>query len=222
VARWTKTVDLSAGVYRFTGARDDGIRVYIDNVPVVDAWAFGNAEYSVDKVVQSGSHELRVEYFEGGSGARAGFSYERIGDVVPTDAGYAAEYFANRDLAGAPALTRTDDAVDFDWGGGAPGDGVPSDNFSARWTKSLTVSEAGTYKFTVTSDDGVRLYVDGQRVLDKWIGQSRTTNTVTRAPSEGAHEIKVGVLRGRWGRGREAQLREDLRSAAAPARSVQR
>ena len=50
----------------------------------------------------SGVHQLRVEYFEGGGGARAEFSYDRIGDVVPADGAYAAEYFANRNLEGAP------------------------------------------------------------------------------------------------------------------------
>jgi glucose/arabinose dehydrogenase len=189
VARWTKTVVLSPGVYRFSGARDDGIRVYVDNLPMVDQWTFGNAEYSVDKVVAGGPHELRVEYFEGGGGARARFSYDRIGDVVASDGGYAAEYFANRDLQGAPVLTRPDDAIDFEWGSGAPGDGVPADNFSARWTKSVTLEEAGTYKFTVTGDDGVRLYVDGERALDKWVPQGRTTYTVTRQLSAGTHQI---------------------------------
>ena len=125
VARWTKTVMLSAGVYRFTGVRDDGIRAYIDNVPVVDQWTFGNEEYSVDKVVTGGAHELRVEYFEAGGGARAEFTYDRIGEVVPADGGYAAEYFDNRNLAGTPVLTRTDDAIDFDWGGGAPATACP-------------------------------------------------------------------------------------------------
>lgn len=191
MARWTKTVMLSAGVYRFTGGRDDGIRAYIDNVPVIDQWTFGNAQYSVDRVVLRGPHELRVEYFEAGGGARAELTYERIGEVVATDGGYSAEYFANRNLEGSPVLTRTDDTIDFDWGGGAPGDGVPADNFSARWTKSLSVAEAGSYKFTVTGDDGVRLYVDGQNVLDAWVGQSRTTHDVTRHLTQGTHEIKL-------------------------------
>jgi glucose/arabinose dehydrogenase len=189
VARWTKTVPLSAGVYRFSGARDDGIRAYIDNVPVLDAWTSGSADYSVDKVVQGGAHELRVEYFESGGGARAEFSYDRIGEVVPTDGGYAGEYFANRDLQGAPVLARQNDAIDFDWGGGAPGDGVPADNFSARWTKSLTVAEDGSYEFTVTSDDGVRLFVDGQKVIDKWIPQSRTTYSAIRQLTQGTHQV---------------------------------
>jgi hypothetical protein len=189
VARWSKTVVLSAGVYRFSGVRDDGIRAYIDNVPVLNLWTFGNMEYSVDKVVAGGSHELRVEYFESGGGARAEFTYDRIGDVVPADDGYTAEYFSNRHLTGAPVLTRQDDAIAFDWGGGAPGDEVAADDFSARWTKSLTVAEDAVYKFTVTGDDGVRLYVDGQRVLDKWIFQGATTYTVTRQLTQGAHQI---------------------------------
>jgi PA14 domain len=189
VARWTKTVALSAGVYRFTGGRDDGIRGYIDNVPVVDMWNSGNADYSVDKVVPSGTHELRVEYFEAGGGARAEFTYARIGEVVASDGGYDAEYYPNRNLQGTPVLTRPDDAIDFNWGEGTPGDGIPADNFSARWTKSVTVAEVGTYKFTVTGDDGVRLYVDGQILLDKWIPQSATTYIVTRQLTAGAHEI---------------------------------
>jgi glucose/arabinose dehydrogenase len=189
VARWTKTVSLSAGVYRFSGTRDDGIRAYIDDHPVVDQWAFGSADYSVDKTVTGGTHELRVEYFEGGGGASASFAYERIGDAVPSDGGYAAEYFDNRNLQGAPVLTRTDDAIDFNWAGGAPGDGVPADGFSARWTKTLNVDDPSTYKFTTTTDDGVRLYVDGQLVLDKWIFQGSTSYTVNRQLSAGVHQI---------------------------------
>jgi glucose/arabinose dehydrogenase len=188
VARWTKTAVFSAAVYRFTGVHDDGIRVYIDNVPIIDRWTRGNAEYSVDKLVSSGPHEVRVEYFEAFGGARAEFSYERIGEAVSADGGYAAEYFANRNLSGSPALTRTDGAVNFDWASGAPGQGVPADEFSARWTKSVTLEE-GVYKFTVTSDDGVRLYINGERVLDKWIQQGATTYTVNRQLGQGTHEI---------------------------------
>ncbi len=171
VARWTKTVKLSAGVYRFSGVRDDGIRAYIDNVPVVDRWTTGHENYSVDKVVTGGEHQLRVEYFEAGGGAQAEFTYERIGDVVPGDGGYAAEYFANRDLAGTPALTRTDDAIDFDWGSGPASDSLPANNFSARWTKTINLADPSAYKFTVSSDDGVRLFIDGVKVLDS--GTSR-------------------------------------------------
>ena len=69
-------------VYRFSGVHDDGIRAYIDNVPVVDQWTTGNQAYSVDKVVAGGPHELRVEYFEASGGARAEFTYDRIGEAA--------------------------------------------------------------------------------------------------------------------------------------------
>jgi glucose/arabinose dehydrogenase len=191
VARWTKTVSLQSGLYRFSGGRDDGLRAYIDGTPVVDHWVNGNDDYTVERNVTGGQHELRVEYFESGGGARAEFTYERIGDLVQGDGGWAAQYFDNRSLLGTPVLTRTDDAVDFNWGGGAPGDGVPADNFSARWTKSVTLEEQGNYKFTATTDDGFRLFVDGDVVLDKWTPHGATTYEATRELSAGTHEIKL-------------------------------
>ena len=114
--------------------------------------------------------------------------YQRVGDVVPEDPGYRAEYFANQDLAGAPALIRQDAAVDFAWGDGSPGDGIPVDHFSARWSKAV-VLPAGPYAFTVRSDDGTRLYVDGVLVLNDWTNHGPTTHTVTRQLTEGTHEI---------------------------------
>jgi glucose/arabinose dehydrogenase len=213
-ARWTKTVDLSAGVYRFSGVHDDGMRIYLDNVPILDKWQFGNEQYSVDRVVASGEHQLRIEYFEGGSGARVEFSYERVGDWAQTDGGYAAEYFANPDLAGTPVLTRTDDSIDFDWSAGSPGDGVPANNFSARWTKSVDLAEGGAYKFTVTADDGFRLYIDGQIVLDKWLFQRRTTYTVARQLPQGSHQIVLEYFDG--GGDAVAQMSYEPTSDPAP------
>ena len=188
MARWTRTDVLSAGVYRFSGTADDGIRVYVDNVPVVDLWQPQLANFSVEKVVLGGSHVIRVEYFENGGDATAIVDYERVGGVVAADNGYPAEYFANTSLTGAPALTRQDAAVNFDWGAGSPGAGVPADQFSARWTKAVQLA-AGSYAFSVTSDDGARLYVDGQLVLNHWTLQGPTTYTATRHLDEGTHNI---------------------------------
>ena len=187
VARWTRTATLSAGVYRFSGGSDDGIRVFVDNVPVVDRWRDQNATYSVDAVVLGGTHAIRVEYYENAWDAFVKFDYTRIADVTPSG-GYAADYFANGDLSGAPSVTRADSAVDFDWGSGSPDPAIPADNFSVRWTRSLQFAE-GSYAFTVTADDGVRLFVDGVKVIDKWVDQSPTSYSVTRQLSEGTHEI---------------------------------
>lgn len=103
---------------------------------------------------------------------------------------YSAEYFNNVDLSGQPAFTRGDEAIDFDWGGGSPNPVIRSDNFSARWTKSVEFAE-GTYEFTAIADDGIRIYLDGVRILDKWIDQPPTTYRIRTGISEGSHTIAI-------------------------------
>ena len=85
--------------------------------------------------------------------------------------GLTAVYFSNGTLAGAPALKRIDAAIDFQWGPGSPGPGVPIDNFSVRWEGLLAAPTTGRYKFTVATAEGVRLWVNGKKVLDTWDGK---------------------------------------------------
>ena len=108
VARWTKTVTLSAGVYRFSGVRDDGIRAYIDNVPVVDQWTFGNDDVQRRQGRDRAAHTSCAWSTSRPAAAREPSS-PTTGSVTScrATADTPREYFANRDLAGAPVLTRT-------------------------------------------------------------------------------------------------------------------
>ncbi|MEM7410054.1 MAG: PA14 domain-containing protein [Myxococcota bacterium] len=63
---------------------------------------------------------------------------------------------------------RDDVVIDFDWGGGTPDASVGNDEFSIRWTGTLIPEFSETYTFTATSDDGVRVFVDGTLVVDDW------------------------------------------------------
>ncbi len=78
--------------------------------------------------------------------------------------------------AAVPALTRMDSSVDFDWGDGSPGEGVPADGFSVRWTGSVRLPKDGKYTFYTVSDDGVRLWVDDYLVIDSWTDHGTTEN----------------------------------------------
>ncbi len=78
--------------------------------------------------------------------------------------------------AAVPALTRMDRSVDFDWGDGSPGEGVPADGFSVRWTGSVRLPKDGKYTFYTVSDDGVRLWVDDYLVIDNWADHGTTEN----------------------------------------------
>lgn len=79
------------------------------------------------------------------------------------------DYFNNVDLAGSPSHQTTTDLINFNWGGNSPHPGIVSaDNFSARWTTSVIPPESGTYTFYTLVDDWVRLYVDGNLLIDGW------------------------------------------------------
>jgi len=99
--------------------------------------------------------------------------------------GLRGEYFRTADLAGSPALVRTDAQIGFGWDRGSPtdnlmargeagpGQGVPNDNFSIRWSGQLLPPVSGRYRIEAAADDGFRLYVDGKRVLDHWTPSDR-------------------------------------------------
>jgi len=89
--------------------------------------------------------------------------------------GLKGEYFPNMNLSGQPALTRTEN-VGFNWGGASPGQPIGADSFSVRWTGSLIVPESGTYTFSTNSDDGVRLSVNGDWIVNNWGDHSATVN----------------------------------------------
>ena len=120
--------------------------------------------------------------------ASGGFSPKAAFSAAP--GAWRAEYYANPWLVGAPAVVRDEGAINWDWGWGSPAAGVPADDFSARWTAILPF-EGGSYRFSVASDDGVRLFIDGRLVLDKWQDQARTTHSATVDLTAGAHAIRL-------------------------------
>lgn len=94
-------------------------------------------------------------------------------------------YFDNRDLSGEPVICRSEERIDFDWTGRSPAPGVPPTNFSARFTGKLLPPEDGEYLLAVTSDDGVRVWLDGDLVIENWTIHPPTTNTATVALKKG-------------------------------------
>jgi beta-glucosidase len=86
--------------------------------------------------------------------------------------GLKGEYFANRDLSGSPVLTRVDRRIRFEWGDSAPASGMPADDFSMRWTGKIRVESDGEYQFFVQGDDGFRLFVNGEKIIDEWRDQA--------------------------------------------------
>jgi beta-glucosidase len=93
------------------------------------------------------------------------------------ESGLKAEFFSNKMLEGAPVVTRLDREVNFDWGMSNPAPGIPSDDFSARWTGKLVANKTGKYRFGAIADDGVRVYLDGKLIAEDWSEHAPATVT---------------------------------------------
>jgi PA14 domain len=188
--RWTRTVYFDPGTYRFTATADDGVRVWVDGALLIDRWIDQSpTTYIADISLGAGNHTVKMEYYEDRGGAVAQLSYARI---TPTPSGvWHGQYFSNMYLSGPPVLVRDDPVLNFNWGTGSPGPAVPTDHFSAKWDSVQTLSATGNYTILATSDDGVRVWVDGVIAIDDWYDHPPTTFTSVRYLAAGAHNLHV-------------------------------
>jgi LysM repeat protein len=101
-----------------------------------------------------------------------------------------ASYYCTKDLSGEPVIVRDDYDVRFNWYGGSPGEGLPDDRFSVRWERNVYF-DGSVYHFEATVDDGVRVYVGENLVIDSWREQPSTTYTADVQPPKGVHKVTV-------------------------------
>jgi hypothetical protein len=190
--RWTGTLAFDAGNCRFSVQVDDGVRLWLDEHLIIDQWHESTgALYSADAYLSANPHAVRVEYFNGRGSAHIKVWWEYrdpvVAQIYPDWKG---EYFGNISLAGTPFLIVNDRLLDFDWADSAPASGMPSDNFSIRWTRTVNLS-AGTYRFHARVDDGVRLWVDDVMLIDHWQDGAVNTYFGTLRLSGGNHSLRV-------------------------------
>jgi hypothetical protein len=76
-------------------------------------------------------------------------------------------------------MKRLDPMVNFNWGSNSPDPAVPADNFMVRWTGQVEVPDTATYTFYTQTDDGVRLWVNNQLIIDNWTDHSSTLDQGT-------------------------------------------
>jgi hypothetical protein len=187
-ARWTREAWFDGGTYRFKVLSDDGVRLWVGDQLVVDEWQDRLAvPLYIDRYISAGTYRVTIEYYEHWGDATCAIGWNRVvgGET------WIGEYFDNRKLDGSPVYTRNDNAIDFDWDSGSPDPAVPADKFSVRWTRVVEF-DAGTYRFLTSTDDGVRVWVDGGLVVDAWYDQKLpNTRTGEVYLAAGRHTITV-------------------------------
>jgi LysM repeat protein len=195
--RWTGTFQFETVDYRFFARADDGITVYVDDVLVIDGWRNGSLRtYSSLQNMTAGDHTIVVEYYDYVQVARTYFWARKISgpapdsEPAPLAGGWSAQFFNNEELAGDPVLTRVDPWIGFEWDTDGAAPEVWADHFSARWTNSITL-ERDHYRICAMSDDGVRIWVDSDLVVDHWQADNGTVYCGTFYSTGGTHQVKV-------------------------------
>ena len=117
------------------------------------------------------------------SNHRVAFSHttiEKLEDRVMLTAGNGlqAQYFDTTNLS-SPALVRIDPAINFDWGAGSPDAAIGDDLFSVRWSGEVESQFTETYSFILNANDGARLWVNGQLLIDEFESGSISDETAS-------------------------------------------
>lgn len=108
--------------------------------------------------------------------------------------GFVGQYYRGTKLSEF-VVNRVDQTVNFDWGSGQPHPDIPGDNFSVRWNGIFTAphdSGIDSYRFTVRTNDGVRLYANGELVIDDWTSHAPTSFQYERDLATG-EEVMLSI-----------------------------
>jgi hypothetical protein len=190
--RWTRPFEFAEeGDYRFLADVDDGVKLYLDGWLVIDEWNTNPyvLHTGVFADIKPGVHTIIVEYFEAAGEAHLKVWLEK---TLVSSAKWVGEYYNNPDFHDAPFLVREDDDLDFNWGNDEPASGMPDDNFSVRWQRTVVLKE-GDYDFKVQLDkeDRVKIYLDNWLILEEDSENGGTVTDSFKDVGAGTHTIRV-------------------------------
>jgi chitodextrinase len=208
-ARWTTRQEIPAGVYRLTARFDNGARLWVDDTLIIDEWRNGPIRSASAYVhLAAGVHSLKMAYYhvEGPAVAQLEVAY------LAAFPDWQAAYFDQPDFNSPPVVIRNEAEIDYDWGAASPIPSViPADRFAARWSRSAGF-EAGVYLFQIEAEGRVRLWLDGQPLLESWDETAlRRLEAKTGPLEQGRHEVRVEYVKERG----QALIRVNWRSLRA-------
>ncbi len=193
--RWSGQVEaLHSETYTFYTGSNDGVRLWVDGQLLIDNWT--DHTYTEDSgtinLIAGQKYDIKLEYYDKTGNAVSALYWEsasRDKEIIPQSqlypetqpsqgrgSGLKGQYFDNKNFTNLK-LTRTDAAIDFNWVDGSPDPQIQADTFSVRWSGQVEALYDEEYTFYTTSDDGVRLWVNGQLLIDNWTDHAVVENS---------------------------------------------
>ena len=221
--RWTgKIRPRFSETYLFMTLSDDGIRVTINGQPVIDNLTYHAPSWNWNWINLNANqdYDIRIEYFQGMGDAQLQLWWQSPSqnkELVPASQllpavtaspavpsangqGLTGEYFLDSNgshFQGQPVTTRLDPNLSFDFVR-TPLDTIPSAaNFSVRWTGKIRPRFSETYLFTTLSDDGIRVTINGQALIDNltYHSPSWNSNSIYLAANTD-YDVKIEYFQG--------------------------
>ncbi|MCW5312732.1 hypothetical protein GTQ43_02375 [Nostoc sp. KVJ3] len=191
--RWTGQVQAKySEAYTFYTTTDDGVRLFVNGQQIINRFADQSATEASGTInlLAGQKYDIKLEYYDNTYYAvsqLAWSSTSQTKQIIPesqlysnvsvpatgTGTGLKGEYYDNIDFTNLKQ-TRIDPTVNFNWGLNSPDPSIGADTFSVRWTGQVQAKYSEAYTFYTTTDDGVRLFVNGQQIINRFADQSAT------------------------------------------------
>ncbi|HLK62895.1 MAG TPA: Ig-like domain-containing protein, partial [Bryobacteraceae bacterium] len=180
----------------------------------LDTTTLSNAQHSVSAVAMDAAGNA-------GNSSTVSFTVNNVASGAPSSgcspgANTFIGCYYNGQNFNTLVFTRTDPVIHFDWSGTGPQGPIAlgPDNYSVRWLGNFQF-QAGTYQFTLNTDDGGKLLIDGQQVYSNWVPHGALPVSVNATLTAGTHLIEFDYFQAQGGA--VAQLSWSGPSGGAPA-----
>jgi len=176
---WQASSDANSGLKKY--------QLYIDNYLWKDNISATATSTTISSPLDYGSHSWYILAVDNVSNTKkSNQTWTLKIDNAPPGGiqGIEGKYYSNPGAGESPyfgtlVLTRIDNTINFNWGGGSPASSVPANDFQVRWTGYIETAASGTYTFKTMTDDGVRLWINNQYLINKWIDMTMTPVSAT-------------------------------------------
>ena len=206
--------------YTFYLIGDDGFKMWINGKEVIEFWRaeWDKEQTSAPVTLNKGMNDIKIEYFQGYGGlyldlkwSASGISKQNlpqeclypaeknlgvIGEYYKCEAGSVpADYgFTNKTGEGLSSQINFDNTALSDIFTQSNGN---NENATARWISGIKTTNTDDYTFTMSGNDGYRVYLDGEKIIDNWVfsetATERTSDTVELNVTK-RHTIMVELL----------------------------